>query len=490
MRSTILKSCALFTFILSNSVFAQKVDVGNLPSGEEWLNHTVQGLAPYWLMASAQGVPKGNFPTFRCDNGEIIDIDSVCRELKHGWMKDHYQRDYTRMKSRQTFAYGVLYHLTGKPEALDLAKHGAYYLINNLQDSTNGGFVSFTEDGKPGLQASQRTSQDQAYALVGLAMYYYLTRDKLVEQALVKQQKHIFTHYLDQRNNELRWVIENGDDNYASQRELVAQLDQINGYMLLVSPLLPHQYQEQWNQDLEWLTKQMIHNYYNVKDNRFYGAVHTEAAKHQKARHNDFGHTVKAFWMTYLVGEYLNNDEFIELGKQGMTATIDDASYTKPLHQIENSMSQNLINQWQSERFIPSWISRPSSYGISSWEWAELDQAAMTLNMLDKSQTEKLFYTQQYYMDAWVDHKYGGVGLNPKSTKAFHWGNGYHQFEHALVGYISANQYYNSPAKLYYAIPRSEFTSDQLKPYYFNAEIQQVKQNGDQQIVFFENISP
>lgn len=490
MRLTIIKVFALLTFIFSNSTVAQKVDTTKLPTGSDWLNHTTNGLAPYWLMESAQGIPLGNFPTFRCDNGEVIDLKNVCRELKHGWMRSHYDREYTRMKSRQTFAYGVLYHLTGNQDALALAKSGAYYLINNLQDTKNGGFISFTVDGEPGLKATQRTSQDQAYALVGLAMYYYLTRDKLIEQALIKQQNHVFTHYRDDSNDELKWVIEHGDENYATQRELVAQLDQINGYMLLVAPILPKEYQQQWNDDLDWLTTQMIQHYYNAEENRFYGAVHSEAAMSQRARHNDFGHTIKAFWMSYLVGQYLENEEFIALGEQGMRATIKDASYTKPLYQLEDSMSAKLVEQWQDQVFIPGWISRPSSYGISSWEWAELDQAAMTLNMLDKSQVDKLFYTQQYYMDAWVDHTYGGVGLNPKSTKAFHWGNGYHQFEHALVGYISASQYYQSPAKLFYAIPSSDFNGAQLQPYYFKGKIQQVINNDDQQTVFFENISP
>lgn len=92
-------------------------------------------------------------------------------------------------------AYGVLFHLTGDVKALELAKDGAYYLIDQLQDTENGGFISFTEDDKPGLKWTQRTSQDQAYALVGLAMYYYLTRDPKVEKALIEQQAFIFDKY-------------------------------------------------------------------------------------------------------------------------------------------------------------------------------------------------------------------------------------------------------------------------------------------------------
>jgi len=46
----------------------------------------------------------------------------------------------------------VLFHLTGDKQALELAKKGAYYLIDHLQDEQNGGFVSFTRSGKPGME--------------------------------------------------------------------------------------------------------------------------------------------------------------------------------------------------------------------------------------------------------------------------------------------------------------------------------------------------
>ena len=82
----------------------------------------------------AYGEPVGNFPTFRCNDGRKLDTANVCNELDRGWITPYFGREYTRMKSRQTYAYGVLFHLTGDTQALELAKQGAYYLINELQD--------------------------------------------------------------------------------------------------------------------------------------------------------------------------------------------------------------------------------------------------------------------------------------------------------------------------------------------------------------------
>ncbi|MEZ9232927.1 N-acylglucosamine 2-epimerase [Vibrio amylolyticus] len=471
---------SLTALALATNVVAVEPNAYTLPTSDAWLEHVNTGLKPYWMMEEAQGVPMGNFPTFRCDNGKLLDVSDVCPELKAGWITPHFGREYTRMKSRQTYAYGVIYHLTGDNAALELAKQGAYYLIDTLQDSQNGGYISFTEDGKAGLDWHQRTSQDQAYALVGLAMYYYLTRDPKVETALIQQQAFIFDQYRVSDTEGLAWVLSDGDGESAKQRELVAQLDQINGYLLLVAPLLPEKAKERWLDDLQWLTQIMVNSYHSSEEERFYGAIHHKAAKMQNAKHNDFGHTIKAYWMTYLTAQTLEqqgrleNKDWSSFAIKGMETTLDRAQYTTPFETVASRFSETNQNQWQGHA-VPAWQARPNSNGAASWEWAELDQAAMTLSMHHNQLRKELHYTTRTFMDVWVDHKFGGVGLNPKSTKAFHWGNGYHQFEHALVGFITTNKLANQPFQLYYAFEELEgLNMTNVQPYYFGAKIQSV----------------
>ncbi|ELR67607.1 hypothetical protein C942_01537 [Photobacterium marinum] len=440
-----------------------------LPTGERWLEHASQGLAPYWMMDTAKGAPIGNFPTFRCDDGSLPDVKQPCRELDQGWIRSNFDRDYTRMKSRQVYAYGVLYHMTGDPEALKLAKAGVDYLLSELRDREHGGMISFRQDGKAGLKWQQRTSQDQAYAIVGLAFYYYLTRDPDVEKALIEQQAFIFDKYRDKATNQLLWVIEDGDEQYRTQQELVAQLDQINAYLLLVTPLLPEPYQKKWRDDLTWLTREMVQQFHSKDEQRFFGAIHHPAVKMPDARHNDYGHTIKAYWMTYLVGRYLNQPDWAKLGKEGMNITLERAAYGIQNDQAKSLLSEGLYSQWKDLQEIPTWRSGKYSWYISSWQWAELDQAAYTLNMLKPgTKNKQLYYTLNQYFDVWVDHQYGGVGMNPKSTKQFQWGNGYHQFEHALVGYLGSQAAYNKEARLYYALPFDY--NGKLQPYYFYGE--------------------
>src|SRR5581483_2601035 len=53
----------------------------DLPNGERWLQHLRNDLLPFWTMPSALG-KDGNFPTYRCNDGSLVDPEHVCPELK------------------------------------------------------------------------------------------------------------------------------------------------------------------------------------------------------------------------------------------------------------------------------------------------------------------------------------------------------------------------------------------------------------------------
>ncbi|RKF19513.1 N-acylglucosamine 2-epimerase [Alginatibacterium sediminis] len=475
MRTISAKIMSCLYLIIFNVHASTEIDFAKrIATGEQWLSHMENGLSPYWMAPSAYGEPVGNFPTFRCDDGQVLELSNPCPELANQrWIAQEFGRDFTRMKSRQIYAYGVRYHLTGDPKALSLAKAGVDYLLTQLRDTKNGGMISVREGQQAKFKWQQRTSQDQAYAIVGLAFYYYLTRDPEVEKALVEQQHFIFEHYKSTTKNQLLWVIEDSHEHFHQQLELVAQLDQINAYLLLVTPLLPKQHQLKWRADLEWLTEQMLAQYHNVEQWRFYGAIHHRAVMRETAKHNDFGHTIKAYWMTYLVGQQLNRDDWVDLALKGMKSTIAKAAYQYSKSYLKDILSTDQLAAIEYSHLY-SWRESNYSDWISSWQWAELDQALMTLsiregNNLSPQLVRQLYFTTTSFQQFWVDESYGGVGLMPKTLKQFHWGNAYHQFEHALVGYLSAQAWYDKPATLYYALP--PLADVTLQPYYFSGEV-------------------
>jgi hypothetical protein len=61
--------------------------------------------------------------------------------------------------------------------------------------------------------------------------------------------------------------------------------------------------------------------------------------------------------------------------------------------------------------------------------------------------------------------------------KQWPWKNGFHSFEHALVGYITAQQLRGEPVVLYYAFDPRE-SGQTVRPYFFTGEVQQVEALG------------
>ncbi|MEO0970601.1 MAG: hypothetical protein AAFX80_20310, partial [Cyanobacteria bacterium J06639_18] len=238
-----------------------------VPKGDRWIQHLNEDLLPFWTESTALGT-NGNFPTYRCNDGSLYDPDQPCEELADpipGIVK--LDREYVRAKSRQVFAYGVAYNLTGNSKYLAYAKAGVDYLrANALIDHGKGGaYTYFDKEGIGKPEKAKRISQDMTYALSGLAFFYYLTRDSDVLQDIVNVKNYIFDYYYDQEWDLMSWTkvdyidYKNPDGTVekvsSQQRELVAQLDQVYAYMMLLTPILPTKFngvklKKKWEKDL------------------------------------------------------------------------------------------------------------------------------------------------------------------------------------------------------------------------------------------------
>ncbi len=87
--------------------------------------------------------------------------------------------------SRQTYAYGIAFHMIGIPKYLELCRKGALALVEAM-DGNYGVFVKkriITNE----LDCDRlvRTSQDLTYGLTVLGMYYFLTHDAGVMHRII-----------------------------------------------------------------------------------------------------------------------------------------------------------------------------------------------------------------------------------------------------------------------------------------------------------------
>lgn len=447
----------------------------NFPSGQKWLMHLRQDLLPYWQMDSAKGKRPGEFPTWRYFNGEILDPANPKREFARlnphdaadNWLTGQdlpyrFDRTYVRMISRQAYFYCVAYHLTGKEEFLRLGKAGVDYITHHAFDPKTGSFATYLHNGQQMPNVGQRTSQDLAYALLAPAFYYYLTRDDDVLRFIQQGKDCIFHRYNPDGGWEmLRWVDQAfqdpPDDEQPNRKDLVGQLDQINAYLLIVTPLLPSPQIDQWKADLGKMAK-ALESFYDSEHNVYWGRIDDAKFMHLGKYHVDFGHTIKSFVMRYFAGRLLGDEQMqysaFHRGKRVLEeAYLKDKGVWGDKENPDGSLSED--KEW--------------------WVYAELDQAAAIFGLQRASLSTYLPKTYSFWFKNFVDHQHGEVwhmvdkdGRTDRYPKAHLWKSGFHSAEHCLIGYITSQAARGKPVELYFAFRPRELPI--VLPYYFHAE--------------------
>jgi len=441
-----------------------------VPEGSRWLQHLEQDLLPFWATPTALGEPVGNFPTYRCNDGSLYEAARACPELRAPipGIFD-LDRDYTRARGRQVYAYGVAFHMTGDKRWLGYAKAGLDDLMRRARDES-GAFVSYLSgpDAVPGPAPAQRTSQDMAYAITAPAFYYYLTRDPVVLGELEESIDYVFSTYYDRALDLLRWVNETSPDgDNPDQIELVAQLDQVYAYLMWLTPALPEGRQARYRERLRHLAHIMAEQFWSPRIGLFWGQLTSPVVKQLGQLHDDFGHSVKALWLIYQIGKLTDDLSLVEFGRTHAARILEVA-------------------------FIPedgTWARRYDENGNLDadkewWVLAELDQAAAMLALIDPAYARYLPTTYAYWFDTMVDHDHGEIWHwvnadtgkpNIRFPKQHSWKNAFHSFEHALIGYLTGQQLHGKPVVLHYAFKDAMPPEAEIQPYLFQGKMVSVE---------------
>lgn len=416
----------------------------------------------------AFGNPVGNFPSVRCDDGKPLNRAMPCPEVKkNSWLM--MPQNYVVAMSRLIYGYSVAFHMTGDPQYLKLAKAGVDYLRETAFDRKNGGiYTMWNGEAQRWEPAPEyRDPQQLSYALLGIAMYYYLTRDNDVLPVLLAVHDEIMKYY-NEELGALQWTFKDTDVK-ATTKKLTAQLDQLNAHMVLVYPLLPAEAQAEWKADMQLLVKIMREQFYSPDDNLFFLVADKPEDVSSKTAETDFGHTIKAMWMTWVAGRQLGDDAMIKFAEENGLKVLeraflnDDGSWARG---VKAGGDIDKSKEW--------------------WIYNELDQFAMTMGLQNETARGYLPKTTAYYFDKFVDPAHGEVwtALNADGTpktdlpKAWHWKSAYHTFEHALVGYITAQAMRQQPATLYYAF-KDEPDKSTVQPYLYLANLDALENLAD-----------
>jgi mannose/cellobiose epimerase-like protein (N-acyl-D-glucosamine 2-epimerase family) len=386
--------------------------ISNLPSRSDWVNY-MQVIEKFYVNKDAIGQDDGIFPTWRCNDGSLRNKTTCPGEDLNslGGMPYVWGTDFVRMHSRQTFAYGAIYNVTGNVEDLKLHLKGVKFIQDHVFRKY-GGFNLLFEDNKPvnNSEIFAENPQDLSYMLMGLAMNVYLTGDSKSIDALVKTQRYIFDNYYDENQGMLTWSKRDTYIDKTNQQELVAQLDQLNAYMLLSWRLIPAEYKSAWSADIKKLVDVMNTKFYDKEKNKFNGCLHDQKECFGiGSKHGDFGHRVKTFWMEYLAALGLGDEQLATFARNGMLDTVNKA------------LADNKIQWFEDENLgEPFW-----------WVKAELNQVALTLALDGNDYVVP--GTLKELLANELDTTYGEL---KDKLKTHLWRNGFHSSEQGLMGYI------------------------------------------------------
>ncbi|WP_196157764.1 hypothetical protein [Reinekea sp. G2M2-21] len=431
--------------------------IADLPEESVWLDYANQDLWKFWGTDTAL-----EFSSSRCNDGELPDITDLCRELRAPWIAEGLPNNYTRMLSRQVYAYGVLFNVTGNKQAYAAMQKGLTELLSRFEDT--GSVATILREGKAVYRPAQRTSQDLAYAQVGLAMAFYLTGDAALLDKIELLKNHIVTQYVNKEKTMLAWTLEDQMPGDAKNQELVAQLDQLNAYMLLVFPHLPDAMQKEWAADIRFIVEAMLDKFHIEDRNRFAGQLVNGEFNDPGERHNDFGHSVKTYWMIYIAGQLLDDERYQRIGTDGIEKIIQQA-----------------IRFREHPQGYSQWGNQIQSNSSSWWEFAELTQATATLALDNPDYSRYLPDVYQMWLNNFVDKKYGGVWMSANGGAKQHlWKNGYHETEFGLVALIASQRLKQQPIRLYFARTEGHF-----QPYLFNLQPSRIHIQNDLTVVTF-----
>lgn len=419
---------------------------GGAPAGLEpatWTTHVTDDLLPYWTMDAAKGTPLGNFPTWRGMDGSVQPGDGTFRP---------------RMLGRQTYAYAVGYLLTGDEALLDLARAGNRWLLDHGRDGARGGWHAALDPSGAPSGGGPKYAQDMSYAVMGPATYFYVTRDPEAEAAVLATRDLLFdpatywdaasARIRDGRSEDLSTEVAMPGGSLASW-QLVAQLDPVTAFGLLVQPALTSQARrDQALGDLRALQGTLVRSFW--RDGIFWGA--TGAIGTYGSQHTDFGHILKAYWAVLQIDKRLPDRPqaaFLAASAPPTLARAHDAT-------------------WRRWRRAPTSAETTTANGNDWWQAAEADQLAATLALRDPAWLPVLAATSANFRQDYVDRTRSARELVPSVThsggwaygwptsdtaKCNQWKSGFHSTEHALVMYLLGHWLAGTPAPLHFAFP-------------------------------------
>ncbi len=424
----------LVVLLFLSSCAEKKPEKPDLISGDYWKDQALRDIIPFWTRYS-QNERSGTFYT---------NLDSV-------WKPFGGSEIYPSMISRNLFSYSAAYLMSGEEEYFKTADKTFRWLAEKAWDEKFGGWYdALDEAGNPVLET--KTTFVQVYAITGLTLYYFVTRDSSALDYIEKANGLLEEKVWDKTGSGGYFNVMNRDWSISdSNKSFSSQITPVSGYLIYLYLATGNQrYRQQINRILEVVTNKMI--------DKNSGWVLEDFDRDWKylTGEKDFseiniGHNIETAWM--LLKNYLLNPD-ADYPAAGMRLA----------EQLFKSGALNSKNIWlASVSRTEPWKFSPDTY----W-WIQAYGNMISLYLYKVTGDKKYIDYFKRGADLWdskfMDYTHGdsffridSAGNLLDATKATRFKASYHNMEHCLLNYLCLNLWVNrKPVELYFRINTSK----------------------------------
>lgn len=431
MRSGIISTLALLLLIILAGCRNDPATKNTVLDGNYWRDQAIYEILPYWSKYAMDS-----------DSGAFI------TNLDTDWDPVSDSHKYPSMIGRHIFSYSAAYLMTGNDEYLAIAQKTRDFLLEHAWDDDNGGWYDvLNRDGTPAV--TSKNMFIQTYALTGLAMYYFVTRDREVLRYIEKTDSLLEANLWDGVNGGYfnmagkEWQIVDSNKSFASQ------VAPVSGYLLYLSLATG---------DTVYLNKsqEIMHCVTDRMKDPESGWILEYFDKNWNELESDpdlinVGHNLEVAWML------LRLAMIKDAGKMPETALqLEDSLFAKA-YMKETGLWHTSLGRKDpgiTDDFTYWWIQAYGNmYSLCSY------RISGNIERLDQFRKGAEFW-DRYFLDRKNGDTYTSVsmaGVAKDSTKANPYKTSYHSIEHCLLNYLYLNFWVNhEPVTLHFNIVQPE----------------------------------
>mmetsp|Transcript_1177 Transcript_1177/g.3250 ORF Transcript_1177/g.3250 Transcript_1177/m.3250 type:complete len:298 (-) Transcript_1177:135-1028(-) len=210
------------------------------------------------------------------------------------------------------------------------------------------------------MLVDERSAMEEANALIGQAFFCYITHDTSVCTYVFEQADWLMSRFWSSEWGMMRQGFATparpttpvGVEGLQGRRDLLAQLDQLNAYLMILRPLAAaFGHADRWETYMLRTALAIKEHFWNEDEDyqltAIWGDVNLKALD---SVHTDFGHTLKSLWFIMMTGAHYDVHEWVQWGHSRALKLMELAWLPSRIWRNASREEDADIGVWASDR--------------------------------------------------------------------------------------------------------------------------------------------